>query len=274
MLRSAACLTLSLLLSGPARAHDKWLEAEPFTSASPQQTKVYLLTGEALQQSELLPVRRAGSLRSFSLRTHAGARDLRGLLREDQQPIAVVPAGDIPPGTSVLALETAPVAILLAPEKFQRYLFEERLIDILSLRARSGQEDAPGRELYSRSIKALLQVGDKLDDAALRPLGHELEILPLAHPYGLKPGDKLAVRVVFRGKPLGGRAVTFANRYRSNVSTKITRTDGKGEAAVSVERAGEWLVALVHMEPAAAPDVDWRSHWASLSFSLADRPGS
>lgn len=265
------CLVLWLCLSGrSARAHDKWLDVEPFTSASPSPLKLYLLTGEALQQAELVPLRRAASVRRLQLVSASGSRDLRGTLREDLQPVVIAPAELVRPGTSVLALDTEPVDILLTAEKFQHYLFEERLMDILALRASRNQEEAPGRERYSRSLKALVQIGGKLDETALRPIGQDLEILPLAHPYGLQPGSPLAVRVLFRGRPLAGRAVTFANRYRSNVTTRIVRTDANGQASVPIERTGEWLVALVHMEPSAEPAAEWRSYWSSLTFALPE----
>lgn len=270
-------LLVSLLFSlgigaRSARAHDKWLEAEPFVSAAPTATKIYLLTGEALQQAEALPLRRAASVLRFQLVSNSGSRELRGVLREDQQPIATAPAELVRPGTSVLILDTAPVDIQLPAERFQHYLFEERLYDILVQRARRGQEEEPGRERYSRSLKALVQVGDRLDEVALRPSGQELEIVPLAHPQGLRPGATieatLGVKVLFRGKPLVGRAVTFANRLRGSVTTRIVRTDDRGQAGVPLARGGDWLVALVHMEPSQEPDADWRSYWASLSFAL------
>ena len=270
---AALSIGWSLVTAEPTQAHDKWLEVEPFQSAAPSPAKVYLLTGEALQQAELLPLRRAASVRRFQLVSSAGSRDLRSQLREDQQPIAITQPDGLRPGTSVLALDTAPVDILLTAEKFQRYLFEERLIDILALRATRGQEEAPGRERYSRSLKALVQVGERLDDVALRPVGQDLEIVPLLHPYSLPPGRPLEVRVLFRGKPLAGRAVTFANRYRSNVTTRIVRTGADGRVSAPLERAGDWLVALVHMEPSTEPEADWRSYWSSLTFALPSGPG-
>jgi hypothetical protein len=98
----------------PGFAHDKWIEAEPFTSPTPQATKIYLATGEALQQSELLPLRRASSVRRFQVVSSAGTQDLRGVLREDQQPIAVAPVEMIRPGTSVIVVDTAPTGAILA----------------------------------------------------------------------------------------------------------------------------------------------------------------
>jgi hypothetical protein len=34
-----------------------------------------------------------------------------------------------------------------------------------------------------------------------------------------------------------------------------------------------WLVKAVHIEPVAAPDADWESLWASLTFELPGAGG-
>ena len=179
-------------------------------------------------------------------------------------------AGERTIGTFVLALDAAPRAIEIPAEKFQEYLLEERLVDMLMWRAGKGQEDAPGRERYSRNLKAILQIGPKLDDLAMKQLGQELEIVPLQHPYSVMPGGALQLMVLFQGKPLPGRAVMAANRYRSHIATKTIRTDSRGTVTFPMQRTGDWMFRLVHMEPATG-DVDFRSYWASLTFSLPDR---
>jgi len=152
------------------------------------------------------------------------------------------------------------------------YLLEERLVDALLLRAMGGNEDAPGRERYSRSLKAIVQVGSKLDAFVTQPTGAEMEIVPLAHPHGLTAGTgaSLTVQVLFKGKPLVGRALMAANRFRRNITTKTLRTDTNGKATFPIGRTGDWMFRLVHIEPSADIDVDWRSYWTSLTFSLPE----
>lgn len=260
----------AVLLAGPAAAHDKWLEAEPFHLTAPGKVKLYLVTGEGLRDPELLPLRRKAAVQRLQLHGATSKRDLLPALREDQEPIVVLEEGRVPAGTSVVQLDTAPVDIDLPPGKFESYLFSERLFEVLVQRAKAGQEDAPGRERYSRCLKAILQVGDKLDKAALKPLGQELEIVPQQHPYG-SPGT-LTVQVLLRGKPLAGRALTCANRYRGGLASKTVRTDSNGKASFALGRGGDWLLSLVHMEASKEEGADWRSYWASLSFSLPEAP--
>jgi hypothetical protein len=42
-----------------------------------------------------------------------------------------------------------------------------------------------------------------------------------------------------------------------------------GRASFVISRAGDWMFRLVHIEPASG-DVDFRSYWANLTFSLPD----
>ena len=263
---------VSLFFGGTASAHDKWLEVATPAASTP--AKVYLMTGEALQQAEPLPERRVARVRRFDWVSAAGRRDLLSALREDAQPIAVTPP--LPVGTHVLRFDGPSLNIELEAAKFAAYLLEERLVDILTLRVQDGQEDARGRERYSRSLKAILQVGVQYDAVATQPLGQELELVPLRHPLRPSTSKDLAVRVLFRGQPLAGRAVSLAERYRSRTTEVFRRTDAQGVAHFTVEPRGEWLVRMIHMQRASEsgepPDatIDWRSYWSSLYFGFPD----
>lgn len=265
-------LVITLISEAPASAHDKWLEVEPAVTAQPAPTKVYLATGEALRQPELLPERRARRVLSFELRSTAGSKNLVSSFREDQQPIATLPS--LAPGSHVIRFDTSAIDIELESTKFGAYLLDERLIDILAERQRQGEEDKPGRERYSRHLKALVQVGDKLDPLVTQPVGQELEIVPLIAPHSLRAGQELPIKVLFRGQPLSGRAVSIAQKWRGRVAEVFQRTSDAGIAKFAVEPRGQWLVRLIHMHRAQGPDtaagIDWRSYWASLSFSYSD----
>jgi Domain of unknown function (DUF4198) len=266
----AAIALAAALGSGPAAAHDNWLEVEPFFSPAPGKAKVYLLSGEQFEAAEPLAPRRKDRYSKFQIISSTGKKDATADLREDTPPLAVISAGAKAQGTFVLALDAAPRTIEIAAPKFQDYLLEERLIDMLLYRAGRGQEDAPGRERYTRFLKAVMQIGPRLDPVVTQPTGQDLEIVPLSHPYALVPGAILSVQVLFKGRPLAGRAVTAANRLRSDVVKKTLRTDANGKVNFPIGRVGDWMLRLIHMEPSAESDVEWRSYWANLTFSLPD----
>jgi hypothetical protein len=263
----AAALGAIALSAAPLRAHEHWLEVEPFQApAATRPAKVYLFVGDRFTAPEPVRVRTREAYAKFEIVSAGARQNVLKELREDQAPLAVFGAPP-KPGSHVFSLEALPRNIELPAKKFQSYLLEERLIDALILRAQRGQEDAPGRERYSRSLKAIAQIGPKLEDHVTKPVGSELEIVPLAHPYGLAAGAPLTVQVLFKGKPLAGRAVTGANRLRGDLQSKTLRTDAAGKVTFPIARRGDWMFALVHIEPTTG-EVDWRSYWATLTFSL------
>lgn len=259
LLRLAAVLLTAL----PAHAHDQWLEAEPNAPTRGARVKLYLQVGEHLASAEPVLLRSKGRLLRLDLVSQVQRQSLLRDLREDGQPLLTATLPEA--GSCAIALDSAPRSIELSADKFAAYLLEERLIDVLTLRAQAQQEDAPGRELYSRNLKLLLLAPGGLDVTA--PLGQELEVVPAVNP--LQATGTLSLKVLFRGKPLPHRAVTAANRLRSALETQTLRTDAEGNVTFRFQRRGDWFFGLVHMEPAVnTPEIDWRSHWASLAFSL------
>jgi uncharacterized GH25 family protein len=260
---------LSLFAGQSAIAHDQWLEVEPFRAATGSRAKVYLLVGEHYAQAEPVRIRDRGRLKRFAFLSGAGTINLLPRTREDQEPIVLIE--DLGKGgTSMIVAEISPREIELEASKFQEYLLEERLIDILASRAEKHAEDAPGRERYSRSMKAIFQVGGAIDAWVVKPIGQELEIVPAVNPYAIKPGGALTVQVLFRGSPLVKRAVTAANRHRANIRTRTVRTDSDGRATFTLDRSGDWMIRLVHVEESRELGVDWRSWWSSLTFQISD----
>lgn len=265
-----ALAAAALFAAAPAGAHDNWLEIEPPASAAPAKAKVYLLSGEHFTEAQPLRPRTRDRYTSLRVVSAAGRRDVTAEIREDQEPLAT-PGLGAAAGSFVIALDASPRVIQIGAKHFNEYLLEERLVDVLLLRALAGAEDEAGRERYTRNLKAIVQIGSRLDPVVTQPVGADLEVVPLAHPHGVAPGGALTVQVLFKGKPLAGRAIMAANRFRSDVGTKTVRTDANGKATFTLGRAGDWMFRMVHMERSSEPDVDWRSYWTSLTFTLPEK---
>jgi uncharacterized GH25 family protein len=173
----------------------------------------------------------------------------------------------------MLAFESGFTPIELPGAQFNAYLAEEGLDGPIAARRQSGSD--PGRERYRRCAKSWLAGQDAA--RATAALGLPLEIVPLVLP-GTQP--ILPVRVLWNGRPLSGalvnawRAPSGAGGVPTDAATRDSigvvwrgRTDARGEAAVPVAGAGEWLLSVVQMVP--CPDrgeADWESTWASLTF--------
>lgn len=95
-----------------------------------------------------------------------------------------------------------------------------------------------------------------------RPLGQVLEIVPLAESAPAA-GDRLAVRVLWQGRPLAGARVLYDS---AAARPPVARADDTGRAEVPVSRGSQFL-SVSHRAPLADdPRADSESVSANLVF--------
>jgi uncharacterized GH25 family protein len=260
-----ACLTAKL-----ANAHDLWL-----VPAGPDQHRV----GQAL-------LVQANSGMDFPKSVQAADTALfakRLTIRPDGSAGNLEPAGKegdsgllrfVPEhaGLHVVAVETQAKVISLEADKFNEYLVADGLPHIYRLRAKEQTLDQPARERYSKFPKALIQVGDAGAGDAAKALGLTLEIVPLANPFGLKPGDTLRVRVLFRNQPLADANLGWDHPDDGEPPSGTVRTDSRGEALVPIAHTGLMAIRLTHMTRPKQADYEWESFWTTLTFRVPDSP--
>ena len=119
-------------------------------------------------------------IRSFVLFSAAGQSPIGGLPGAD-------PAGSVriaDSGILWIAYRSDRSPVTLDAEKFEKYLAEEGLEGILEARKNGGGSDKPGREVFSRSVKAMLVAGEpgSAGRGFDRVLGLTLEIVPEKDP--------------------------------------------------------------------------------------------
>ena len=173
-------------------------------------------------------------------------------------------------GTQLLAMRSSNSFIALEADKFNDYLKEDGIENILALREKQGQLDKPSREWYQRCAKSLLQVGKKTDNTYAINCGMPLEIIPLQNPYQLKVGDQLPVKILFEGKPLADAAVrSWQKMDETKTNQGSARTNAQGIAQITLNAKGTWMISLVRMvETADRSEADYQSYWASLTFEM------
>jgi uncharacterized GH25 family protein len=264
-LRSALVCLSVLLLAGQATAHDFWIEPSSFSPAPGQAVAVRLLVGEHLEGE---PVARppSASLHRFIVMESA-SRDSASLPgRTGGDPAAWLRLTR--PGLHIIGFHGKHNALELEAEKFNAYLKEEGLEAVLEERAARGETNRVGREIYSRCAKSLLVLGSANAADGDRVLGFPLELVAESHPSSLRVGEPVAVRLLYRGRPLRGALVVALQREAAQ--ERITaRSDADGRVRLPLPRAGAWLVKAVHM--VAAPEssgAEWESLWASLTFEM------
>ncbi len=269
-------VALSLLASSVAYSHDIWLAPERFIFAKGDTLVVRQLAGTELDTQYDLPLLRLLT-RRFELLTPTETIDLLAELPDVRTQPEVKPVLQRRldfEGLALLTMEQDFIYDAFSTEKFLEHLAHEDL-DVEEFRDRIGRKPEED-ERYARVLKSLIQVGQVADgDLHTRVLGQKIEILLLQNPYLLDPGSDLEVQVLFDGEPLRDKVVAAFNRDGTgDVSKFKARTNENGIARFTLNRAGVWLVRLVHLLPCSerdeddCDDVDWESYWTSFSFSL------
>ena len=89
-------------------------------------------------------------------------------------------------GSYLLAMQTKNALNEWEAEKFNSFLKENGLDEILDRRTKTNTLASPAKEYYSGYTKLLLQVGEKKDDTHKKVNGFPVEILPLGKSLCIK----------------------------------------------------------------------------------------
>ena len=177
------------------------------------------------------------------------------------------------PGTHVLVLQTNSAQSTLPGIRFTDYLKQEGLTPALELRKQTRTEDQPGREIYSRRAKALVQVGPASDTPqpwVTRPVGLSLEIVPDVNPYAPGAGQDLPVRVLLDGRPLPGATVKLNNLQFDGRPLQTVLTDAAGRAVFRFPRTGAWQLNVLWTRALRGnPKADFDTTFSSLTFGFS-----
>lgn len=266
-LQNAILLSMSLALpSLPAQAHEYWMQAAPYSPAVGSSSNLTLQFGE-LYQGEHTPFV-LGRFTRFEHYSGAGKDDLSKrvprALELPRLPLSIAQAG-----SHLVAFDAAANYVTLAPDKFFDYLHEEGLDAINRQRAATGQAATPGRERYFRNVKTLLRGGGVSDNTFTVKTGQQLEIMPLSDPLLLKPGQTLELALQFAGQPLAGALLKAWHKRDGQLTIVRATSDARGQVAVALPWAGDWMLSVVHMLPSTeTKNADWDSYWGSLTFEV------
>ncbi len=256
-LRSITIALAALLFAGASLAHDFWIEPSTFHPAHGETVSIGLRVGQDYLGD---PVPRASSLiERFTVRQRGREAEIDGIERADPAGFFTADGG----ATAVVAYSSNPWHVELPAAKFEDYLRLYGLERIIELRARRGERQKAGREIFVRCAKALL-TGARPSLAAAQASGLPYEIVPAADPTaGQAP---FRGRVLFHRTPLAGALVVAI--YRDDTSVRATARSGTGGTfTLALPKPGVWLVKSVHMvEAPPGSDAEWESFWASMTF--------
>lgn len=271
-LQTIAALAAILASTVLASAHEFWVRPGQFTVTEGELGRFYLMHGHRFD-GEFVP-RNEPYVERFELLASDGSQRIMG--RHGQSTNV---ARFATPGTNVVVYESREVLNELGPERFAAYLEEEGLDHIARRRNELGETDTDGIEMYVRCAKALVTVAAKGETA---PAGLHDQVAGLPMEIVLEPmehaevGQTAKVRVLYDGKPLADARLVVESEARVQTQADadtsgqtIVRTNADGYASFEVDRAGPWMVTGLHMiRTDDRDDADWKSFWASLTFSV------
>jgi uncharacterized GH25 family protein len=254
-----------------AFAHDYWLMPESFTPKADATVKTRLYVGEAFKPEQEIAYSAKKTSKLELVTAKKTVREFTGL-SDGEKPF--LPKLEVT-GTAVLRVDRDWSSITLKADKFNAYLKEEGLGEILALRAKAGETNADGKERYRRCLKTIVFAGGEPDDTPTKPLGQIFELVPAKNPYAIQAGAELTVQALFERKPIGVLQVTAWHRDGDTLTTVTETTDKNGQVTLKLMKPGAWIVRAVHMrrvtEKPPLPDAEWESFWTSVTFELPRR---
>lgn len=263
-------LAFALVLTGSAAAHDLFMKLDSYFLSPNKSANVRLLNGTfqksdgVIARDRLRDISVSGPNLSGPINQSVTWRD------EGETTLMTIKTGG--PGTYLVGVSTKPREIDLKAADFNDYLQHDGIPDILSERQKNNELDKNVRERYSKHVRAVFQVGDKLSDDYKRELNYPAEVIPQENPYRLKVGDTINLLCTVDGRPVPNQFVMAGWESRDGILHYLSeRTNGAGLASFKLAGAGKWYVKFIHMTALSQSNLNYESKWASLTFEIQDR---
>jgi len=257
-------LVVFIATTAIATAHEFWLQSKKFRYAVGDEVSIDFLVGENFNGEFWdLAKNKAETMQVISA---YGKKDLKTTVKptKGNNITYKLPTE----GTHLFSMTSSQAYIELDAKKFNEYLEEDGVDDILSLRKKNNELEKPSRENYTRYAKLLVQSGNKPDDVYKRKLNMKVEIIPLTNPYALKTGDYLECEVQYDGKPLPHQLVRVWSFIGNRAFLQPVYSENDGRIKFPISNAGPWMVSFIKMIESTKPNADYESMWASLVFGI------
>ncbi|MEM9710225.1 MAG: DUF4198 domain-containing protein [Pseudomonadota bacterium] len=259
-------LAFLFLTTLPALGHEFWIDPEDFEVAPGAPLEANLRVGEEFSgaPSVYLPNR----FRRFEIAGAAAPVPVEGTMGD--RPALNQAAEE---GLAIVLHETKVQRVTYREfAKFAAFVAHKDAEWTLDLHRERGLPEEGFVEAYTRHAKSLVAVG--AGDGADRPFGLDTEFVALANPYADDVSAGFPVRLLYQGAPRPDAQVEIFEKAPSGeVTVRLVRTDGTGEAVIPVRAGHRYMLdAVVLREPAPQLAEEtgavWESLWANLTFAL------
>lgn len=255
-------LFILTIIPGMAFGHNMWLNASDYNPALSKRTgahtKIYFGFGHKYPVQDFLAKEK---LIEFKLISENGkSRDLE----PGEGGFMATPLIIKKPGANIVTAATR-------PGFYTMYYKEGRLHHKIA--SMEGLEDVLLSLYYENYAKALINVGDTGAESYSKPVGHNIEIIPMENPYLKKTGDTLKIKVLHDGKPasycnVSATYVGFSSKEDYAFSNK---TSSDGTSTIRLLAPGQWVVRAVVRKPAKESlrkDCIEEKYSATLTFGV------
>ncbi len=261
---------MALLVTAVASAHDLFMKLDSYFLKPKTRASVRLLNG-TFQKSDGLVAR--NRFRDISLY----APDLSGPIGQsvtwrDEGQTTVMDIMTGGPGTYLAGVSTKPKEIDLKAAEFNDYLQHDGIPDTLAERKTNNELSKDVRERYSKHVRAIFQVGERLSEDYKRQLNYPAEVIPQTNPYALKVGDTMNVLCTVEGQPVPNQFVMAGWESSDGKLHELdARTNNGGLATFKLVGEGKWYIKFINMTSFSDPSLNYESKWASLTFEIRSR---
>ncbi|QNA45312.1 DUF4198 domain-containing protein [Lacibacter sediminis] len=259
---------LILLLILPALAHEFWLEPQQYIFSRTDEINIRFRVGESFTSDNWKGSRE--KINELKLYYADIVDDLSDAISDEEGDSLQFSIHE--EGTAVVTFNNTNSFIELEAEKFNAYLSEDGLQSAIDYRKQHNETDSPGCELYQRSVKTIVQVGALKTAVFKKQTTLPVDIIPLSHPYQLKNGDSLTVKIFFKNEPLVNSKIRVWHKLMGRVVDTSFMSNEKGEISFTVSTTGEWMVSCVQMiRLTDDPKAQWQSYWGSLTWGYTGK---
>ena len=261
-----ATVALLALSTAVATAHDLFIKMETYHLPPSTAVQVPIINGTFEVSENSITPDRVGEV-SIVVAGHRTEIGLDHWNADGDTTFLGLRTGD--PGTYVLGVSTNPNDLGMEAADFNLYLASDGVVDVLKQRALDGELNEGAWEQYSKHIKAIYQVGDRVSGGLDIVLGHPAELVPLDNPYETEVGGELSFRALVDGGPVAGQLVIAGGDGGDHmIREREARTNPDGVVSFEMDHPGRWYVKFINMQKTDAEGLDYESKWATISFEI------
>ena len=261
MAKKSLIIFLFFILAAPLLAHEFWLQPERFIYQPGETINLRFWVGENFEGNNW-----GGNhtrINSLQLYLDGVTDDLSNQLSDEKGDSLQLALYD--EGTAMITFNSNNSFIELEADKFNSYLQDDGMQNVIDYRTKHHETDSAGKEAYQRSVKTIVQVGDTKNNISYTTT-LPLDIIPLTNPYLLKDTGSLAVRVLFKKTPLSNQFVQVWQRTGDSTVRQSYHTNENGEFSFTVNTTGKWMVSTVRMVRLNKDGANWQSYWGSCTW--------